>query len=621
MCGIGGFVAALKLDRGESALNAMKIRLRHRGPDGEGVWVSNDGRAGLCHTRLAILDLSSAGAQPMLSHDGECVLTFNGEIYNWRTIRAELTAGGWQFRTQCDSEVLLTAWCAWGEAMLSRLRGMFAFAIYNKKRRELFCARDRIGKKPFVYAAGQNGFVFSSEIPAIMPFVAAIGADTSPDHGAIATMLLHNLRHIPDPATAYKGLRRLNAGHAMLVKDGRIHKIWRYWDVAAEIAEAKTLAQVGKEAVRAVLEEAVELRRTADVPVGSLLSGGTDSTAITALVQSRSNAPVHTYAFGLDRDDEDLRRAREMAERLGTFHREFYFDASEHWSIFTKLIASYGEPIMCFPLLYAYQLCRAIRSDGLKVVLAGHGADEIFYGYDGHFNTARLSQGIRFLEKISTPFQIVPGYLRPRAMTAALATRGDRKAALYRSYAKDLWSNLKTSAHECVSTELSKWGSVGPHDNYIDESNFVSLLVENCHSVTIAADLPAMLSGIEVRAPFLDQQMVALAFALPWQTKIPFGNDSARLKAILKQSVDDLVPAEFLYAPKRGFGYGIDASRLLLGAWREKVDQVIRSMAPDHWLNREWVRSVWSRMQGGATAEASLFGRMFSILTWEQALS
>src|SRR5690242_2267 len=334
MCGIGGFVAALKLDRCESVLDAMKTRLRHRGPDGEGVWVSNNGTAGLCHTRLAILDLSSAGAQPMLSHDSECVLSFNGEIYNWRTIRGELMAGGWQFRTQSDSEVLLTAWCAWGEAMLSRLRGMFAFAIYDKKRRELFCARDPIGKKPFVYAAGQNGFAFASEIPAIMPFVAEIGADTSPDHGAIATMLLHNLRHIPDPATAYKGLRRLEAGHAMLVKDGRVQKIWRYWDVAAEIAEVGKLARVGKKAVREVLEEAVELRCTADVPVGSLLSGGTDSSAITALAQRRSDAPIHTYAFGLDSDDEDLRRARQMAKLLGTFHREFHVDASELWSVF-----------------------------------------------------------------------------------------------------------------------------------------------------------------------------------------------------------------------------------------------------------------------------------------------
>lgn len=610
------------LDRTASALTATKIRLRHRGPDGEGEWLSSDGTAGLCHTRLAIVDLSSAATQPMASLDGRCVLSFNGEIYNWRDLRLELVALGWQFRTQSDSEVLLTAWRAWGEGMLARLRGMFAFAIYDIDQRLMFCARDRAGKKPFVYATGSGGFAFASEIPSLQPLAAEVGADTSRDHGAIATMLLHNLRHIPDPATAYKGLRRLRAGHAMVVRDGRLERMWRYWDVRADIANARDRAETGPAAVRAMLEEAVELRRVADVPVGSLLSGGTDSSAITALAQKHSKEPVRTYALGYDAADEDLVRARSMAQHLGTVHREFYFDPNDQWHAFQSILATYGEPIMLLPLVHAFQLCQAIHADGLKVVLAGHGADELFYGYLGHIQTATLSRAIKALEVLRPLAALVPSHARPRPMTALAAPRGQRKAALYRQYAAQLWEHLSvdSAADEQASNEMALWGKAGPSDDYIDESNFVALMVENCHSVTIAADLPAMLAPVEVRAPFLDQEMIALAFALSWRSKLPADGDTTNLKAVLKTAVADLVPHELLYAPKRGFGHGIKEREVLLGPWRPMADRAFNSIPSDHWIDSRWARGLWQSGQSGNAVDWSLIARLFSILIWEQGL-
>src|SRR5262245_59375774 len=465
MCGIGGIFSTGKIERAQALLSNVRDDLRHRGPDGEGLWFSDDECVGLCHTRLAILDLSPAGAQPMLSADGQCVLTFNGEIYNWAELRTELRQRGFSFTSNSDSEVLLVAWQAWGEDMLPRLRGMFAFALYDSRHRVLFCARDRVGKKPFVYATGSRGFAFASTIPALLPLAEVVGADLSHDHGALATMLLHNLRHIPDPATAYRGVRRLRPGHALIVQGGRIEKIWRYWDVAGAIAQARQTAQGGTKAVRTVLEEAVELRRVADVPVGSLLSGGTDSSAITALAQRRSSKPLRTYAYGSDANDEDLVRARSMAKRLGTEHREFYFDPSEQWSVFRKVFVDYGEPIMSFPLLHTYQLCREIRNDGLKVVLAGHGADEIFYGYLGHFTTSRLSRAIRLVEGMRPILALVPHSLRPLALSAAIAPQGARKAALYDAYARQLWRNIGLSEGECISSALRLWGVLGPPGN------------------------------------------------------------------------------------------------------------------------------------------------------------
>jgi asparagine synthase (glutamine-hydrolysing) len=623
MCGIGGFVAAHRSDQVASTLDETRIRLRHRGPDGEGHWLSEDRTVGLCHTRLAIIDLSPTGAQPMLSADGRSVLSFNGEIYNWRNLRAELAGAGWQFRTRSDSEVLLAAWRTWGEGMLARLRGMFAFALYDADSQQLFCARDRVGKKPFVYATGPGGFAFASEIPALMPLAAAIGADTSFDIGALATMLLHNLRHIPDPATAYKGLRRLRSGHAMLVRDGRIERMWRYWDVAADITRARARAERGADAVREVLEEAVELRRVADVPVGALLSGGTDSSAITALAQRSSQEPLRTYALGFDAADEDLLRARLMADRLGTVHREFNFDPAEQWTAFRRILAAHGEPIMLLPLVHAYQLCQAIRADGLKVMLAGHGADELFYGYLGHINTARLSQGVRAMEALQPLAGLVPQRWRPRPLTVLSAPRGERKAALYRDYAARMWRHLGPSAagaHEQVSDEMSLWGGAGPNEDYVDESNFIALMVEDCHSVTIASDLPAMLSAVEMRAPFLDQEMIALAFALSWRTKLPADGDLTRLKLVLKTAVSDLVPPELLYAPKRGFGYGIRERDLFLGPWRAKIDGAIGGIPTDHWLDYNWVRRMWEAAQLGEATDWSLLARIFSVLVWEQGL-
>jgi asparagine synthase (glutamine-hydrolysing) len=582
--------------------------------------LSADGRAGLAHTRLAIVDLSRDAAQPMHSSDGNCVLSFNGEIYNWRDLRAELAGAGWKFRTQSDSEVLLAAWQAWGDAMLARLRGMFAFAIYDVERRLLFCARDRVGKKPFVYATGPRGFTFASEIPAIMPLAKEIGADTSHDHGALATMLLHNLRHIPDPATAYKGLRRLRPGHAMIVRDGQIERTWRYWDVHADITRAQARAGGGAKAVRQALEDAVELRRIADVPVGALLSGGTDSSAIAALAQRNSGNQLRTYALGYDADDEDLVRARLMAKRLKTAHRELYFDPDEQWSSFRKIIAGFGEPIMLLPLVHTFQLCQAIRADGRKVVLAGHGADELFYGYLGHLQTARLSRTISSFEALRPLAALVPPRWRPRPLTVLATRRGERKAALYRDYAAKLWPHLRSGEdlHEQVATEMANWGRSGPSEDYIDESNFVALMVENCHSVTIATDLPAMLSAVEMRAPFLDQEMIALAFALSWRTKLPADGDPTHLKAILKTAVRDLVPDELLYAPKRGFGHGIQERDVLLGPWRQFVDRAFGDMPNDHWLDPLWARALWQKGQNGAPVDWSLVARIFAILVWEQ---
>jgi len=589
----------------------------HRGPDAEGIWISRDRRLGLCHNRLAIVDLSEAGNQPMESVDGRYVIVFNGEIYNYREIRKDLEAGGAQFKSCTDTEVILEAYRCWGEDMLHRLRGMFAFGIYDRLNGELFCARDRVGKKPFVYADTTHGFVFGSEIPAVL---AAPGIDRSIDRDALAGMLLHNMRHIADPHTAYRGVRRLKAGHAARVKDGRIRKIWRYWQPQPDSGESTP------QRLREILEDAVRLRSIADVPVGALLSGGIDSSAIVALMTRFSREPIRTYALGYDSADEDLRRARIVADRLGCIHKEFYFDGERQWEIFRRLVDTYGEPIMLLPLVHAYELCEGVRDDGIKVVLGGHGADELFYGYTGHVRTARLSALLSLVGPFAALIErLAGGGKRRRALSIPGALPGTRKAAYYRGREEQDWSLMlgpgaEDAVTNVVAEELEYWGRLCPSKKFIDESNFCALMVENTHSVTISCDLPAMLASVEMRAPFLDQEVVSFALATPVRSKVPWIAPLRRLKWILRRAVRDLVPDELLHAPKRGFGFGIPQERVLRGAWRRYGDELFADPHDaDGLFNRNALTSAWDRFQRRESVSADIIAKMLAIQYWLQA--
>jgi len=612
MCAIGGiYIRQNKHIDLKHYLGSMLSIQRHRGPDAERLWIKPDNSIGLCHNRLAILGIGVSGNQPMHSAGKQITITFNGEIYNYQELRQELASKGSVFTTGTDTEVLIEAYRHWGFDMIHRLRGMFAFAIYDHNAEVLFCTRDRVGKKPFVFAETDSGFIFASEIPAVRQ---APGVDTRHDHDAIAAMLLHNLRHIPDPHTAYKGIRRLRPGHAILVKHGKIERAWRYWTPKASDEDTT------RERLRSLLEESISLRMRSDVPVGALLSGGIDSSAIVNLMQKQSANPIHTYSLGLNKDDEDLHRARRVANELGTKHKEFYFDKEKQWEHLNKLIGIYGDPIMLLPFVHTYTLCSAIRKDGIKVVLGGNGADELFYGYKGHVRTLSVS---RWLDKLSRISPILSLLKRTRLSWVA-ASRGARKSAFYEFVAKqtlpaflsqDAISTIKNRAAE----ELQYWGELCPSNHYIDESNFVGLLVENPHSVTIAGDLPAMAASVEIRSPFLDQEIVSFALATDAEKKIPDTKNPDWLKAILREAVTDLMPESILRAPKRGFGAGIQESSLLSGPWKNKADQILRNASTlNGFLSKEKIEKAWTDFSNGR-GNAAAIAKQLAIQLWLKA--
>jgi asparagine synthase (glutamine-hydrolysing) len=609
MCGIGGIYlkAAGELSLVKCLQRMLDIQ-RHRGPDADGLWLTEDQHLGLCHNRLAILDLTESGNQPLHSADNRFVIVFNGEIYNHKELRSDLEFMGAVFRSHTDTEVLVEAYRFWGEDMLQKLRGMFAFGIYDRESKNLFCARDRVGKKPFVYAQTAGAFIFASEIPAVKQVK---GVNKDYDHAAIAAMLLHNLRHIPDPHTAYQGIKKLRPGHAMVVRDGQVQRIWRYW------TPTPSKDHITPERLREILEGSVRLRMQADVPVGALLSGGVDSSAIVAIMQAQSRSPVHTYALGFNSDDEDVHRARLMAEQLGTRHREFYFDPEDQWKSLENLLRIYGEPIMLLPLLHTYALSRAIQEDGIKVVLTGNGADELFYGYTGHIRTLRVSRWLDRLAPVSD--LLLP--LRSSKLGWIAARPGERKAAWYRSLADSEWAhflNADAQSHlaNVAAEELAYWGDLCPSPHFIDESNFVGLMVENPHSVTIAGDLPAMAASVEFRSPFLDQEMVSFALATPADKKIPDLKNPNWLKAILREAVADLMPDTLLKAPKRGFGMGIQEASVLAGPWRQRASQILESAHDASGMfDPALIRTEWQGFIAGRVP-ASRIAKMLAIQLW-----
>jgi len=543
-------------------LNAMLGAQAHRGPDATGRWLAADGRVALGHNRLAIVDLSPAGNQPMASEDGTLQLTFNGEIYNWRALRGELEAKGHRFRSHSDTEVILHLYREHGLEMLGKLRGMFAFALWDAGKQRLFVARDRLGKKPVILGESAAGLAVASEIPAARQWP---GLDLSVDPTALGLYLLRNLRHVPDPWTFWRGLRRLPPGHALIAENGRVTRQWRYWQPSF------VTRAVSVEEVRDAFDQAVALRRVADVEVAALLSGGVDSSGICQAMVAQGSDGLRSYALGRDDQDEELVRARAMARQLGTRHREFVFDAERFHAHHATLIALHGEPIALLPLAYAHELCRHIRDDGIKVVMTGHGADELFYGYTGYRRQARLSDALAWLPAGLRPLGGALASLAPAgpgrdALLVAGEAPGRRKLALYRDEA--LRATLAPVSGEAIEAWLGTWMQAPPAD-YIDESAIIGLMHENAHSVQIAGDLPAMAASVECRCPFLDHELVELAWATPYRAKVA----GDQLKAILRQALRGRVPDALLDAPKRGFGYHIQEADVLSGPWKPRVDE------------------------------------------------
>ncbi|MGA1941030.1 asparagine synthase (glutamine-hydrolyzing) [Arcobacter sp. YIC-310] len=542
MCGIVGIWSDYSIQIQEKYVNKILAQQFHRGPDNSSKITLDNITLG--HNRLAIIDLNQNANQPFISNCGRYSLVFNGEIYNYLELKKELK---YEFKTCSDTEVLLASYIKYGEKCIERFNGMFSFALYDKQEKTLFCARDRIGKKPFVYTEHSSGFYFASELAALF----SIGIfDDTPDEIGIAYSYLRNYLHIPEPYTKYKSLRRLEPAHAMIIKKQKIVKKWCYWTPSFEYDH-----NLKKDDVYNIIDDAVRIRERSDVEIATLLSGGVDSSIITGLMVKHGLKPK---AYTLKADEEELSRAKRVAKLFDVPLKVFKYDRDLQEELYHKMMTIYGEEVRLLPLTHAARLYEQISKENIKVVMSGIGADEIFYGYDGANKQLLFSDIVKMIEFLPNSFlkifEKIFSFRVDFKLMFELAQKENhkRKGYLYGNEAKEKGLNDFD-----YSALIDFWSERITTNNYIDNSNWIGLMSENAHSITISSDLPPMLYSIESRAPFLDYRVVEMAFKIDAHRKIARKNGRANNKLILKQAFEGLVPDEILYAKKKGFGYGI----------------------------------------------------------------
>jgi len=585
-------------ERGRASLETMNRALAHRGPDGVGSWTSADGATRMGHLRLAILDLSPEGNQPLANEDGTVTIVFNGEIYNYQSLRAELIAKGHRFRGRSDTEVLVHLWEEEGDAMLARLNGMYAFALHDARTRTLFLARDEAGVKPLYLWEGPGGaLAASSELKGLLA-LPEVPRDL--DMAALSDALA--LQFIPDPMTPFRAVRRLAPGHSLTIKDGR-RTLRRFWTgfPPARGGHAPLGPRAAARALRGALAEAVRRQMVSDRPIGAFLSGGVDSSAVVAaMARARREAglrsPVRCYTVGYAREesaqdpfDEDLPHARRVAAALGAdlTALEVRSDASAHWP---ALVRALDEPIADPAAINAYLIARRAREDGTVVLLSGQGADELFGGYRRH-TAGRLLAALDILpgparRALSAVGRAIPG-ARPghagallrRARKALEAIGGgfdERFLALTLAQPLDRLARVMGPALregvrgrdplESGRALLSEVQGADPVDRMLYRDLKTYLPAQNLHYT----DRVTMASGVEARVPFLDRDVLALALSLAPGTKL---RGLTGTKEVLREAVRPWLPPEVLSRPKTGFG--VPLRGWLRGGLRPLLDDVL----------------------------------------------
>ena len=633
MCGIAGLI-----DRDPDArIGAMLQSIEHRGRDDDGVWTSasineHGQRVCLGHRRLSIIDTSSAGHQPMFSHEGRFATIFNGEIYNYRELRDELIAKGHQFRTNSDTEVLLTAWSEWGTECLDRLNAMFAFALWDGKERALYLVRDRVGIKPLYYACGQasaagkdagepqagclRSLAFASEIKSIL---ASSLIKPELDHESLHQFL--TFLWAPDPNTLFKDIKTVRPGHFVKVSEGKVTE-HQWWDISFDEIEEDKAEAWWQERVLETLDRVVKLEMVADVPLGSFLSGGVDSSSIVAMMKQHSNGrPVGTYAIGIEAEDlrydiipDDVQWARRVNEQLTTDYHEIMLKP-EVTELLPKLVYHMDEPAidMAIP---SYLVSRAAR-ESMRVMLSGMGGDEVFAGYPRQM-AMKLAGAFdpvpRLLRRplMKTVAAVLPGGMAGK-LTAPLrnAKKFARSAALdfqerylgFETYFSDeMKSRLYTDdlrestsgldAYSAHRDYFARAKHAAPLNQllYVDLKTFLPCLN------LMTTDKTSMAANLEVRVPFLNVEMLKLAARMPPDLKLR----GLKRKYILKRAAEKLLPREVVWRKKAGFGAPIRS--WLRGPLRPMVDDLLSEDAVR-------TRGLFRPQQVRRIIEANLSGR------------
>lgn len=620
MCGIAGFTHFLGNMGNTETLKRMGNSIYHRGPDAGGEYIND--HVGLAHRRLAIIDLSEAGVQPMTSHDGKYIIVFNGEIYNYLSIRDELSAAGYPFKTHTDTEVILALYAQEGKKMLSKLNGMFAFALWDTTSKELLIARDRIGKKPLYYLKTATQFAFASEIKAILtlPNVPKeIRLDAVHDFFAY--------QYIPDPKTIFNDIHKLPPGHLMTVSNDGMN-IEQYWDVSYSKTTTKSEQELTKELFELATNRTKD-RMVSDVPLGAFLSGGIDSSGVVAMMAQNSETPVKTCSIGFDdKKYNETEFARAVAEQYHTEHHEFTVHQNVNDSL-EEIVGYFDEPFADPSLVPTYFVSELARSQ-VTVAIAGDGGDEVFAGYE-KYTTDDIENRLRkkfpkalrknIFPKLSKLFSKseLPIFRKAKSLFYSLSLEPAMGFYVTNSQIEDrLWHQLASE------NTLQTLGDYHPSKITVDAYNkadgpdhvskilYTDMKTYLPGGILVKVDRMSMANSLEVRAPILDKDIIEFAATLP--SSLKFNNGEK--KYILKEAFKPVLSDDILYRKKMGFS-------VPLATWlRDEIKDLTedylftKSSGIQQFFNMQIVEKIWEQHQQNKADHSTVLWSMLMFQMW-----
>jgi asparagine synthase (glutamine-hydrolysing) len=623
MCGIVGLLdrrQRLGTDKLEAVVGRMNDTLAHRGPDGADIWTDEATGIGLGHRRLAIVDLSPTGVQPMHSADGRFVVTYNGEIFNFRELRAELEATGVRFRGTSDTEVMLEGFSRWGvRATIEKTVGMFAIALWDRQSKNLWLIRDRLGVKPLYYACDGTRLIFGSELKALR---AAPDFAPTMDRDALVAYFRH--ADVPGPATIYREAKKLPPGTMLEWREGSEPRIETYWSArdvavagrahwATPINDATEIENLDR-----LLRDAVAKRMIADVPLGAFLSGGIDSSLVVALMQAQSSTPIRTFTIGFDEAGYDeAKHAKAVAAHLGCAHTELSVTPTQARDVIPKLAEFYDEPFADASQIPTYLVAQMTRQH-VTVALSGDGGDESFAGYNRHVWADRLESDLRFLPRwlrrtiasaVTLPGEtgyrllsaLLPAskrHVRPAEKAAKMAAllRADDPSAIYRGLVSQ-WPDPLMLVPGASEPDGPIWDKTMAADmpDFAARMQLLDTLTYLPDDVLTKVDRATMAVGLEGRNPLLDHRVVEAAWRLPPHMKLRGGEG----KWILREILARYVPRELFERPKMGFAVPIGA--WLRGPLRDWAADLLdpAAIAADGILAPAPIAAAWAAHQAG----------------------
>lgn len=626
MCGIAGFLTKGYDGLSTEHLLAMGDVIAHRGPDAHGEYI--DEHVGLCHRRLSILDLSEAGNQPMYSASGDIAIVFNGEIYNFLSLKADLEAQGVVFKSGTDTEVILHLYEREGTACLNKLNGMFAFAIWDIHKKTLFIARDRIGKKPLYYLDYQGKFAFASEIKSLLEL-----PDTPKDVRLDAVYDFFAYQYVPDPKSIFQHIHKLPPGHYMTIENG-IKTIAQYWDVSFANTSEQTEDEL-KTKLKLIAEQCTQRRMISDVPLGAFLSGGVDSSGVVAMMAKSSSTPVKTCTIAFDdKKYNEAEFAKSVAELYQTEHHEFLVNQNVAETL-EHIVSFFDEPFAdpsLVPTFFVSELAR----QAVTVAIAGDGGDEVFAGYEKYSTDdienrlrEKFPEWMRFklfpklaniFAKIEAP--VVGGVARKaKSLFTSLSVTPEMGFYITNSQMEDRqWQQLarndiqaKLGSYHPSKLTLDAYNNADGPD-HLSKILYTDMKTYLPGGILVKVDRMSMANSLEVRAPILDKEMLEFAGTVPSSMKFKDGEK----KHLLKEAFKDYLPDDILYRKKMGFS-------VPLASWfRNEIKAIAQKYLIDspqglpQIFNMEVVDKYWQQHQGGNADHGAILWSMLMFEMWWQ---